>query len=118
MAPKHSAFGAMPGHSQSWTAILGVVVRVVMTVMAMMPPRRERGARTNQQQKSGKDELLHAMKIARFRSGDMPRKNQESRPLRVKSELGPRRGTSILWKPVTAVNIRTSEPHSWLPERA
>jgi hypothetical protein len=52
---------------------LGVVV-VVMVVAMVLPSGRERRTRTDQYQKRDKDELLHAMKIARTRTAFMPRK--------------------------------------------
>jgi hypothetical protein len=55
---------------------------VVMVVAMVVPSGRERRACTDQHQKRDKDDLLHAMKIARFCSPDMPPKMQESKPLR------------------------------------
>jgi hypothetical protein len=60
---------------------LGVVV--VMVVVMVVPSGRERRTGTDQHQKRDKDELLHAMKIARTRTAVMPRKMQESSPPRV-----------------------------------
>ena len=74
-----------PGPRRAWKdgtgAGLGVVVMVVVTMM--VPAGCEHGACTHQQQNGGNDELLHAMKIARFQPVNMPRKTQESSRLRV-----------------------------------
>ena len=64
---------------------LGVVV--VMVVAMVVPSGRERRAGAYQHQKREEDELLHAMKIARFCLPDMPPKMQESRPLRANSQI-------------------------------
>src|SRR5580658_897586 len=65
----------------------GLGVMVVMVMMMVVPTGRERRACTDQHQKRDKDDLLHAMKIARTRSADMPRKMQESSPPRVPWQL-------------------------------
>jgi hypothetical protein len=54
-------------------AVLGVMVVVVMAMM-MVPSGCEHRACTHQQQNGDDDELLHAMKIARFRPVYMARK--------------------------------------------
>jgi hypothetical protein len=65
----------------------GLGVMVVMVVVMVVPSGRERRACTDQHQKRDKDDLLHAMKIARTRTAVMPRKMQESSPPRVPRKL-------------------------------
>ena len=85
---EESAEGANP-HSSRLQQVFtfgtgaGLGVMVVMVVAMVVPSGRERRTCTDQHQKRDEDELLHAMKIARTRAVDMPRKMQESNPPRV-----------------------------------